>query len=126
MPSRFTGATPIELNTRNAYIYVRKHNDKLTWSLRVNLAKNKQIDRTLKIPYEPEERKSENEAYNKGKELAENIRRRFDEGLPSEEPSLLHFAIKFQEYANEKYWANQELIDADKEPVFKKSKDIDG
>jgi hypothetical protein len=46
--------------------------------------------------------------------------------LPSEEPSLLHFAIKFQEYANEKYWANQELIDTDKEPVFKKSKDIDG
>ncbi len=126
MPSRYTKVIPIELNTRSSYIFVRKHNNKLTWALRINLPDKKQVVRSLKIPYDPENRKSENEAYNKGNELAESIRRRFDDGLPSEEPSLLHFAIKFQEHANEKYWANQELIDAGKEPVYKKSKDIDG
>jgi integrase len=126
MPSRYTKVIPIELNTRSSYIFVRKHNDKLTWALRVNLPDKRQVVRSLKIPYKSEDRQSENQAYNKGNELAEGIRRRFDDDLPSEEPSLIHFAIKFQDYAIEKYRANQELIDVGKEPVFKKSKDIDG
>ena len=126
MPSRYTKVPPIELGTSNAYIFVRAHNDKLTWALRLNLPEKKQVVRSLKMPYKPDDRKSENEAYNKGKELAENIRRRFDDGLPSEEPSLLDFAIQFQEYASEKTLANQELLTTGKTPVYKKSKDIDG